>query len=69
VAGPRAAAAASIINTPAPVAVGLTPMIMSDICTNPEEILAVRRASKAISLVFAMMITMNRDPHLEEPTY
>jgi hypothetical protein len=69
VAGPRAAAAARIINTPAPVAVGLTPMIMSDICTNPEAILAVRRVSKAISVVFAMMIPMNRDPHLEEPTY
>ena len=47
VAGPRAAAAAMIIKTPAPVAMGLTPMKMADNGTNPGAILAVTRARKA----------------------
>jgi hypothetical protein len=47
VAGPRAAAAAMIIKTPAPVAVGLTPMKMADNGTNPGAIMAVTRARKA----------------------
>ena len=47
VAGPRAAAAAMIIETPAPVAVGLTPMKMADNGTNPGAIMAVTHAWKA----------------------
>jgi len=69
VAGPRAAAAAMIIKTPAPVAMGLTPMKMADNGTNPGAILAVTRARKASRWVIAMTMTMNRDPHVEEPAY
>jgi hypothetical protein len=47
VASPRAAAAAMIIKTPAPVAVGLTPMKMADNVTNPGAIMVVTRAWKA----------------------
>jgi hypothetical protein len=47
VAGPRAAAAAMIIKTPAPVAVGLTPMKMADNGTNLGARMAVMRARKA----------------------
>jgi hypothetical protein len=47
VAGPRAAAAAMIIKTPAPVAVGLIPMKMVDNGTNPGAIMVVRRARRA----------------------
>jgi hypothetical protein len=47
VAGPRAAAATMIIKTPAPVAVGLTPMKMADNSTNSGVIMAVTRARKA----------------------
>jgi hypothetical protein len=47
VAGPRAAAAAMIIKTPAPVAMELTPMKMADNGTNPGAIMTVTRAWKA----------------------
>jgi hypothetical protein len=47
VAGPRAAAAIMIIKTPAPVAVGLTPMKMADNGKNPGATMAVTRARKA----------------------
>jgi hypothetical protein len=47
VAGPRAEAAAMIIKTLAPVAVGLTPMKMDNNGTNPGAILAITRARKA----------------------
>jgi len=69
VAGPRAAAAVMIIKTPAPAAVGLTPMKMADKGTNPGAIMAVTRARKASRLVLAMTITMKRDPHVKEPAY
>jgi hypothetical protein len=49
VAGPKAAAAAMIIKTPAPVAVGLTPMKIADNCTNPGAIMAVMIARKVSS--------------------
>jgi len=47
VAGPRAAAATMIIKTPAPVAVGLTPMTMADNGTNLGAIMAVTSARKS----------------------
>jgi hypothetical protein len=47
VAGPRAAAAAMIIKTPAPVAVGLSPMKMANNGTNPGAIIALTSAQKA----------------------
>jgi hypothetical protein len=47
VVSPRAAAAPIIIKTPAPVAVGLTPIKMADNGTNPGAIIAVTRARKA----------------------
>jgi hypothetical protein len=47
VAGPRAAGAPMIIKTPAPVAVGLTPMKMADNGTNPGAIMAVTGTRKA----------------------
>jgi hypothetical protein len=47
VAGHRAAAAALMIKTPAPVAVGLSPMKMADNGTNPGAIMAGTRARKA----------------------
>jgi hypothetical protein len=46
-AGPRVAAAAMIIKTPAPVAGGLTPMKMADNSSDPGAIMAVMRARKA----------------------
>jgi len=67
VAGPRAAAAAMISKTPAPVAVDLTPMKMADNGTNPGTIMAVTRAWKANRRVIAMMMTMNRDPTSKNP--
>jgi hypothetical protein len=47
VAGPREAAAAMIIKTPVPVAVGLTPMKMADNCTKLGAIMVVTRGRKA----------------------
>jgi len=47
VAGPRVAAAAMIINTPAPVAMGLTAMKIADNGNNLGAIMAVRRACNA----------------------
>ena len=47
VAGPRAAAAAMIIKTPVPVAVGLTPMTMASNGPNPRAIMAVTGARTA----------------------
>ena len=46
VAGPKAAAAAMIIKTPAPVAVELTPMKMANNSTNLTAIMALTRARK-----------------------
>ena len=46
VAGRRAAAAAMIIKTPAPVAVGLTPMELAHNGTNLEVVIVVTRAWK-----------------------
>jgi hypothetical protein len=47
VAGPRAAAAAMIIQTPAPVAVELTPMKIANYGTNLGAIMVATRAQKA----------------------
>ena len=69
VAGTRAAAASVIIKTAAPVAVGLTAMKMAYNSTNAGALMAVKRAQKASGWVIGMTMTMNRDPHLEEPTY
>jgi len=49
VVGPRAAAAAMIIKTLAPVAVELTPMKMADNGTNPGVIIAVTGTRQASS--------------------
>jgi len=46
-AGPRGAAAAMIIKTPAPVALGLTAIKMADNGTNPGAIMAVTSARQA----------------------
>jgi hypothetical protein len=67
--GPRAGAAATIINTPAPVGLGLTPMTMVDICTEPVEMMVVMRAGNASRRLIAMMMMMNCDPHVKDPTY
>jgi hypothetical protein len=47
VAGPRAAAVAMIIKTPAPIVVGLTPMKLADNGTNPGAVMAATEAQKA----------------------
>jgi hypothetical protein len=47
VAGRRAATAVLISKTPAPVAVGLTPMKMADKGTNPRVIMAIMKDRKA----------------------
>jgi len=70
-----AAAAAAIIKTLAPVALGLTPIEMSDSSTKPGVIMAVMRVWKAswwvigITMTMTMTMTLNRDPHLKDPTY
>jgi len=70
--GPRAAAAAAaMIKTLVPVAMGLTPMEMSDSGTNLGGIMAVTRARNASRWMIAMMMTMmmNHDPHFTDCTY
>ena len=69
VAGPRAAAAAMIIKTPAPVALGLAPIKMADNVTNPEAIMLGTRARMASRWVIVMTMTMNCNPQVEEPAY
>jgi len=68
-AGPSAAAAAVMIKTPASLAIGLTSTKMADDDTNPGAILAVTRPRKASWRVIAITMTMNRNAHVEEPTY
>ena len=71
VAGPRAAAAAAaMIKTLAPAAVGLTPIKIPGSSTYPGAIMAVTRARNARSRVIAkmMMMTMNCNPHVKYPT-
>jgi len=66
VAGPRAAAAAAtIIKTPEPVAVGLTVMKMSNNGIN----LGVTGAWMASRWVIAMTRMMNCNSHIEDPVY
>jgi len=67
--GPREAAATMIIKTPAPVAMGLTPMKMAYNSANPGAIMAVTRAQKPSRWVIAITMMMNHDPHVEEPAY
>jgi len=69
VAGPRAAAATMIIKTPAPVAIGLTPMNLADNCTNLGVMMAVTRAQKTSRWVIAVAMTMSSHLHIEEQSY
>jgi len=70
VAGPRAAAAAgAMIKTPAPAAMGHTPMEMSDSGIHLGALMAITRAGKPSRRVIAMTIRMGRNPWAKVPAY
>jgi len=69
VAGPKAAAAAMLIKTPVPVAMGLGSMKMANNGRNPAVMMAVtstRRVSRGLNV---MTMMMNCDPHVEEQAF
>jgi len=62
-------AAASMINTLAPEAVGVTPREIANSGTNPAPIMAATRARKASRWMNALHMTINRYPHVQDPAY